>query len=159
MVLPPPSALGRDLRAVHLVTARYGDRVISFEGHIDVTAGRFLLAVLDPLGRKALTVDWTDAALVSTAAPWFPDGLRPQNILADLVLIYWPPDVLRRALAPAHAGFEVTPDHRAVVRGGADVIRADFGSGPGGGPVGTRVQYRNPGFGYSLDIQAAEAVR
>ncbi len=157
MILPSPAELGRDLRVVHLVTARYGVRVMSFEGHIDVTHGRFRMAVLDPLGRKALTVDWTGTDIAYDAAPWFPDRLRPQNMLADLVLIYWPPEVLRRALAPAHAEFEAAPDHRAVRRDGTELIRADITPGPGGDPDRARVQYRNAGFGYSLDIRAVES--
>ena len=158
MILPSPAELGRDLRVVHLVTARYGVRVMSFEGHIDVTHGRFRMAVLDPLGRKALTVDWTGTDIAYDAAPWFPDRLRPQNMLADLVLIYWPPEVLRRALAPAHAEFEAAPDHRAVRRDGTESIRADITPGPGGDPDRARVQYpqcrlrlqpRHPGRGMS----------
>ncbi len=155
MTLPPPSELGRDLHAVHLVTARYGEHVVSFEGHIDATAGHFRLAVLDPLGRKALTVDWTGNEVVFDAAPWFPPGLRPQNMLADLVLIYWPAEVLQRALRPTHAGFEATGEHRAVTRDGQEIIRADFTSGPGPDPIGARVQFRNLAFCYSLDIRAA----
>ncbi len=160
MTLPPPSELGHDLRAVHLVTARYGDRVISFEGHIEVTAGHFRLAVLDPLGRKALSVDWTGNEVVFDAAPWFPAGLHPQNMLADLVLIYWPADVLQRALRPAQAGFEATGDHRTVTRNGQEIIRADFT--PAAGPdapnldqSGAHVQFSNLAFGYSLDIRTA----
>ena len=156
MVLPPPSDLGRDVRMDHLVTARYGERIVSFEGHIEVTGGRFQMAVIDPLGRKALTVDWTGDDIAYSAAPWIPDVLQPQNILADLVLIYWPPDVLRRALAPAHAGLEATPGHRAVVRDGAEIIRIDFFPQDGGVSARARVSYRNLAFGYSLDIRAAE---
>ena len=156
MVLPLPSELGRNLRLVQLVTARYGDRVVTFEGHIDATDGRFTLAVLDPLGRRALGVAWTDTDLVTETAPWFPAELRPQNMLADLVLIYWPPDVLRRALGPSHAVFEVAPDHRAVRRDGAELIRANVAPATGGDPAGARVQYHNLDFGYSLDIRTLE---
>ena len=153
MTLPPPSELGRELHVAHLVTARYGDRVAGFEGHIDAASGHFRLAVLDPLGRKALVVDWTDADLAFDAAPWFPAGLRPQNMLADLVLIYWPPEVLQRALRPA--GFTATAAQRSVTRDGQEIIRADFTPGPGADPIGARVVFRNLAFGYSLDIRAA----
>lgn len=156
MVLPPPADLGRDVRMDHLVTARYGDRVVNFEGHIEVTGGRFQMAVIDPLGRKALTVDWTGDDIAYSPAPWIPEVLQPQNILADLVLIYWPPEALRRALAPAHAALEAAPGHRAVVRDGVEIIRIDFFPGDGGVTAATRVSYRNLVFGYSLDIRAAE---
>lgn len=159
MTLPHASELGRDLHATHLVTARYGDRVVSFEGHIEAVNGTFRLAVLDPLGRKALTVNWTGDDVAYDAAPFFPTELRPQNILADLVLIYWPPEVLRRSLHAGHARFSVTPDRRSVTLDGRVVIRADFTPGPGPDPIGSRVLYRNLAFGYSLDIRAAEAMQ
>jgi hypothetical protein len=152
MTLPRPAELGHDMRAVQLVTARYGERTVSFEGYIDVTDGHFRMAVVDPLGRKALTVDWTGSAITYDAAPWFPEGLRPQNILADLALIYWPPEVLRRALGPG-ASLEATPGHRAVLRDGKQLIRADFSPGT---PSGERVHYANFAFGYGLDIRTAE---
>ena len=159
MTLPPPSELGQDLHVAHLVTARYGEQVVGFEGHIEASAGHFRLAVLDLLGRKALVVDWTDDALAFDAAPWFPAGLKPQNMLADLVLIYWPAGVLQRALRAAGAGFAATPGQRVVTRDGQEVIRADFtpgpGPGPAGDPIGAGVLFRNLAFGYSLDIRAA----
>jgi hypothetical protein len=156
MILPRPSDLGRDVRMDHLVTARYGERVISFEGHIEVTGGDFRMAVIDALGRQALRVEWTGEDIVYSPAPWMPEALQPRNILADLVLIYWPPEVLRRALAPAHASLAVTPGCRAVVRDGVEIIRVDFFPGGGGGIAPSRVSYRNLAFGYSLDIRAVE---
>lgn len=158
MILPPPSELGRDLHAVHLVTARYGERTVSFEGHIDASAGHFRLAVVDPLGRRALTVDWTGNQVAFDAAPWFPGELRPQNMLADLVLIYWPAEILQRALRPAGVSFEATSSHRVVTRDGQEIIRADFTPVSGPDPIGARVLFRNLAFGYSLDIRAAGLV-
>jgi hypothetical protein len=156
MILPRPSDLGRDVRMDHLVTARYGERVISFEGHIEVTGGDFRMAVIDALGRQALRVEWTGEDIVYSPAPWMPEALQPRNILADLVLIYWPPEVLRRALAPAHASLAVTPGCRAVVRDGVEIIRVDFFPGDSGDSAPGRVSYRNLAFGYSLDIRAVE---
>ena len=148
MTLPRTSDLGRDLSVAHLVTARYGERVISFEGHVEVSGGVFRLAVLDPLGRKALTARWSDDGVVYDAATFFPAELPPQNILADLVLIYWPPAALQRSLVSARAEFEATSRERVVRHDGHEVIRADFTPG--------RVFFRNLAFGYSLDIRTAE---
>ena len=158
MTLPPPSELGRELHLAHLVTARYGDRVASFEGHIEADAGHFRLVVLDPLGRVALTLDWNGAVLVYQAAAWVPEALRGENMLADLVLIYWPPEALQRALRPAGAGLAASDRQRVVTRNGQEIIRAEFTPGPGADPIGARAQFRNLAFGYSLDIRAAEVV-
>jgi hypothetical protein len=144
--LPPPALLGRDLAVAHLVTARWRGREVSFEGQIEAANGVFRLAVLDPLGRRALTVVWDAAGLAIEKGPAFPDDLRAENLLADLVLIYWPAPVLRRALAPAE--LRETADGRELWWHGRKIIELERSEG------GRRLRYANFAFGYTLDIRA-----
>lgn len=150
-LLPGPETLGRDLAVAHLVTVRWGERsgaarTVSFEGQIEAQAGTFRLAVLDPLGRRALSVEWDRTGLKAETGPAFPADLRAENLLADLVLIYWPAPVLRRALAPAE--LRETPDGREVWWKGQPVIRLESEA------HGARLRYANLAFGYTLDIRA-----
>ena len=144
--LPPPATLGRSLAVAHLVTARWQGREVSFEGQIEAGAGRFRLAVLDPLGRRALTVVWDAAGLRAEKSKDFPDDLRPANLLADLVVIYWPAPALRRALAPAE--LRESAAGREVWWKGQPIIRLERQEG------GARLRYANLAFGYTLDIRA-----
>lgn len=154
LTLPPNPALGRTVEAAQLVTARYQDHVFAFEGRVSVTPERFLLVGLDTMGRRALTVTWTAAGVGFDAASWLPDTVRPGNILADIVLIYWPDAAVRAALAGA------TLDSGAggrTVRGadGAELVHIDYDTATAGAWSG-HPRLRNLAWGYALDVQSRE---
>ncbi len=156
--LPSPGDLGRSLEATQLVNARYGDRTFVFEAHISATPERFLLVALDPLGRQALSITWTDSGVSSVAAPWMPSALRPENMLADLVLLYWPEPSVTRALAGSGGTLIDTPRARSLVFDGKEVLHADYQPGADDRWTG-RIAYRNFAWDYQLDIQSAETSR
>lgn len=155
LIMPRPGDLARTLEAVQLVTARYGEQVFVFEGHVSATPERFLLVSLDSVGRKAMTITWTDAGIAYEAAPWVPEQLRPENILADIVILYWPETSVRRALVGGT--LRVEPNRRSVVADGTYVIRADFQPTRLGEPWSGTVHYENVAWGYALDVQSQEA--
>lgn len=144
LVLPSPADLGRSVEAMQMVTAHRGDDTHVFEARLSVTEDRLLLVGTDSLGRRAMTIQWRAGEVRVDKAPWVPDGLRPENILADIVLLYWPQEVLARSL------------RGAVVRGNADgriigdAIRITWGSDPWNG----RSHLLNTSFGYELDVQS-----
>jgi hypothetical protein len=152
LALPWPSDLGRSLDATQLVTAHYGDQTMVFEGHITATPAKFLLVVVDPLGRRALSVTWTDAGITYEAAPWLPPTVRPQNMLADIVMLYWPEAVVRQALSGGR--LIVTRGSRSVLMAGQEVIHADYQPAAGGEIWAGVSRYRNLPWGYDLDIQS-----
>jgi hypothetical protein len=150
--LPRPGDLGRSLDATQLVTAHYGDQTMVFEGHISATPAKFLLVVVDPLGRRALSITWNDAGITYEAAPWLPPTVRPQNMLADIVMLYWPEAVVRRALSGGR--LVVAPGSRSVFMAGQEVIHADYRPAAGGDIWTGDSRYRNLPRGYDLDIQS-----
>lgn len=101
LALPAPAELGRREDAVQLVTARRDGETFVFECRLSVNAERLLLAGSDSMGRRAMTVTWSGGAIVVERADWLPDTLRPENILADIVLLYWPEEAVRRGLKGA----------------------------------------------------------
>jgi len=154
LTLPRPSELGRSLETMQLVTARFGDRVLTFESRLSASAAQFLMVALDPLGRRLLTIAWSDAGLVFEAGAAAPAAMRPENILADLVILYWPEAVVRRAVAPAT--LESEPGWRAVSAGGHVIARADYQPARPGEPWSGRLRYENLAWGYVLDIESVE---
>lgn len=96
--LPPPGDLGRVVDAVQMVTARHGADSFVFEGRLSVGPDRLLLVGSDSLGRRAMTVSWGEGGIAMERASWLPESLRPENVLADIILLYWPEVVVRRAL-------------------------------------------------------------
>ncbi len=156
MALPSPAELGRSLEATQLVTAHYGDRTFVFEGHLSATPERFLLVCLDAMGRKALTISWSASGIAAEAAPWIPAELRPDNMLADMVLLYWPEASVRRLLAPAAGTLVSGPRSRSVRVDGKEIVHADYATAD---PWTGSLSYRNLPLGYALEIQSVEVFR
>jgi hypothetical protein len=156
LVMPRPSDLGRSFEVAQLVIAHYGDQSYVFEGHLSATPERFLMVGLDTTGRRAMTITWTDGAIIYDAAPWIPAQLRPQNILADMVLLYFPDEVIGRALAASGGTVATGPSRRSIVADGEEVVIADYQPTTPGDPWSGHQHYRNLAWGYDLDIQTAE---
>ena len=155
LVLPHPGELGQSLDVTQLVTAHYGERTFVFEEHLSATQDRILLVSLDAMGRKAITVTWTAAGIDTEVAPWLPEGIRPENMLADIVLLYWPEAAVRQALAASHGTLEASRQSRSVGVGGKEVIHADYQPGADGDPWSGSLRYRNLPWGYALEVQSA----
>jgi len=154
LTLPKPATLGRSLEASQLITAHYGDQTFVFEGHVSATPDRLLLLGLDGMGRKALTVSWDEGGIHAETAPWLPQQLRPENMLADIVMIYWPADQVNAALAASGGHVTVSGHSRSISDAKGEVIHADFS---GDDPWNGSLQYRNLAWGYGLDVQSVEA--
>ncbi len=152
LVLPEPAELGRDVEAAQLVQARYGVQDFAFEAQISVTSARLLLACVDPLGRVALTLRWGQGRLDVQAAAWLPGAIRPDNMLADIMVLFWPEPSIRRALATSGATLASGAGWRAVRAGAEEVIRAEIPQTPWNGTL----RYRNLVWGYTLDVQSVE---
>ncbi|MDR3439088.1 DUF3261 domain-containing protein [Telmatospirillum sp.] len=153
MTLPKPSELGQSFEVAQLVTAHYGDRTFAFEGHLSATPDRFLLVGLDPMGHRALSITWTNETILTEKESWVPEQLRPANILADMVMLYWPEESLRRALSGSGGALRSAPRERTVSAGGKDVIRAEQPA-DGDDPWNGKATFSNMAWGYRLDIQS-----
>jgi len=154
LVMPQPDELGRSLEATQLVTAHYGDQTLVFEGHISATRERLLLVVIDQLGRKALSVTLDKSGVTSESAPWLPSTVPPENMLADIITLYWPDAVVSRALAASGGSLVATPASRSVLVGGREVIHADYQPASADTHWVGHALYRNLPWHYDLDIRS-----
>jgi hypothetical protein len=152
--LPSPRELGHSVNAVQLVTAHYRGDVQMFEAHLSVSPERLTLIGLDPFGRRALTLTLTDSGMVVDKASWFPQRLRPENILADVAIVYWPEDAVRRSLARTDAVLTSDARGRSIIADGREVVRVDYGEKQGDAWAGA-AHYRNDAFGYELDLRSS----
>ena len=152
--LPGPASLNRRIEVSQLVVARYGTRTIAFEARISAASGHFDLLCIDTLGREAMRIHWTQAGIVAEKAPWVPENLRPENMLADIVMLYWPEAVVIQALAASGGTLVAEPGVRSIRLRGREVIHADFQPLRGGDPWNGKVRYRNLPRDYTLDIQS-----
>jgi hypothetical protein len=156
LVLPQPADLGRNVQAMQLITVQRDGDTYVFEGQISITPERFLLVGTDAMGRRAMTVTWTDTGVTTETAPWMPSALRPDSMLADIVMLYWPEDVVRRAIAPAGAELVTDAMSRSVRIDGRDVLHAEY-DGAGASPWTGSLHYANHGWGYEITVRSVEA--
>lgn len=157
LTLPRPGDLSQSVEASQMVTARYGSQSFVFEGHISATPERFLMVGLDSLGRRAMTITWTESAITYESAPWLPAQLRPENVLADMVLLYWPELSVRSALAPSGGAMTVSPGRRTISRNDRPVVMIEYEAADDGSSWSGRLRYRNLAFNYELDVQSIRA--
>jgi len=151
LVLPRPE-LGRSVEAVQQVTARRDGSVYVFEVRLQATPDRVQLAGIDPAGRRAMTIDWSGGHLAVERAAWLPDGVRPENVLADLVLAFWPEEVLRQALRDTGASLTADIAGRAVWRNGRELVTVRYGNRAD--PWSGMTQLRNLAWNYEIEIHS-----
>lgn len=126
--LPPPAAFGRQAEMTQRVVARHGKDVFVFEGRLSIGPDRLLLVGIDLFGRRAMTIDWNGAQMNVERAPWLPETLPPENVLADIVLLFWPEEAIRHALH----GAELTVGNasRSIRRGSEEIIAITYDNHP-----------------------------
>lgn len=152
--MPGPASLNRRIEVSQLVVAHYGARTIAFEARISAAPDHFDLLCIDTLGREAMRIRWTQTGIVAEKAPWVPENLRPENMLADIVMLYWPKAVVAGALAPSGGTLVADPSMRSIRLRGREVIHADFQPLSGADRWNGKVRYRNLSRDYALDIQS-----
>jgi hypothetical protein len=151
LAIPSPADLGHRVEAVQLVVAQHDDRTAAFEGRISAAPDHFDLVCVDSLGRKSMSIHWTPGHIQAEKAPWVPQDLQPENMLADIVMVYWPAPVVSRALAASGGTMAIDSRVRSIRVHEAEAIHIDF---LGDDPWNGRATYRNLGWNYTLDIRS-----
>jgi hypothetical protein len=154
--VPAARELGRSVEAVQLVTARYRDQTYVFEAHISVSPEGLSFIGLDPFGRRALSIRSSDAGTSAEAAPELPRALNPQNILADIAIVYWPAAAVRRGLAGSQAALQDDRAVRSITIEGREIVHIAYATDRIAAWNGL-TRYRNIALGYELDIQSKAA--
>jgi hypothetical protein len=98
--------------------------------------------------------------VTTETASWMPSVLRPDSMLADIVMLYWPEDVVRKSIAPAGAELVADARSRTIRIDGRDVLHVDYdvtGKGATTGPWSGSLRYANHGWGYQIAVQSVEA--
>lgn len=116
-----------------------------------------MLVGLDPLGRRAITINWNGQSVSSETASWVPGTLRPGSMLADIILLYWPQAAVRKALPPGGELFQEARGRTIRIKG-SDVFRAHYGWAAGARWNGT-LRYANLAWGYEIEVQSSELKR
>ena len=151
-VIPPPSALGQTVDLAQTIAAHYRNQSYVFDVQIQITPEKLDLVALDGFGRRALTVTWKADKIDYQPAPWLPPILRPADILADFVIVYWPDEVVSSSFRTSGAILAATDGGRKISTGRRNLIVVEYGKGEG---WNRSAKLRNLAFGYEIDIQSS----
>lgn len=69
-----------------------------FEGRLNIQQDQAKIVLIDKLGRRAIAIDWNGQKISIQKANWLPEEFDPRRLLADIVMTYWPIDVVADAL-------------------------------------------------------------
>lgn len=150
---PAPRDLGAAVQVVQMITARYRGETYVFETQLSISPDHLTMVGLDPLGRRAMTLTSTEAGVTAQTASWLPVFIKPTNILADMAVVYWPTESVRRGLAGSAAELRADARQRTITLDGREIIRVDYEELHGPSWSGA-VRYRNSALGYELMLRS-----
>jgi hypothetical protein len=154
LAIPTGRDLGYSIEATQLITAHFRNQVQVFQAYITVTPDKITVVALDPFGDRAMTIIATDDGIHAEVAPIVPSVLRPGNILADIAIVYWPTDAIKRALADTPAIVSDDAKERTISIDGREVVHVSY-CAPHGNSWTKCARLRNIAFGYELELQSA----
>jgi len=152
-----PWDTAQGLEATQQVTAQWRPKngepgTATFLARISAQPGQVRIAVLDDLGRRAMTIDWTLDGLNIVKADWVPDALDPERLLGDIVMTYWPDDVVSDVVDQSMT-VEETMGQRTIRTNGDGLVFVTIEK-PIRDPWQGVATLRNMKLGYTLTIRS-----
>jgi|GEM_PF-5974231 len=76
--------------AFQQVTIKFDGSIHHFQAVVDLKPGAAKISLLDLTGARAMDINWTADSLDIVQASWLPQGVRAEDILAHIVVAFWP---------------------------------------------------------------------
>ncbi len=153
--LPAVPGYPGGVAAVQSIHAVRGDQVTDVQAVLEVSAEHLVLVLARPLGPRLATIEWSADGVAIERAPGPPAAaaLQPEDVLADLMLAFWPEPAVRGSLR-AGLSLVAEPDRRLVMKDDALLveIRRDDAD-----PWNGTVRLDNHALGYQLTIVSQAA--
>jgi Protein of unknown function (DUF3261) len=148
--LPAPPGYPGQVAAVQSIHAVRGDQIIDVQALLEVSAAHLVLVLAQPLGPRLATIDWSadGVAIERAPGPTAAAALQPEDVLADLMLAFWPEAAVRSSLR-AGLSLVVAPDRRLVMKDDALLIEVRRDDAD---PWNGTVRLDNQALGYQLTI-------
>lgn len=151
--IPPGHQLGYSVDASQLIVAHFRNKVEVFQAYLSISPKKVIFVAFDPSGGRAMTITATNDGIHSEAAAIVPAILHPENILADIAIVYWPTTAVKRALAGSDASLYDDNRQRTIEFGGRRVVQVDY-DGPHDNVWPKVAHLHNIEYGYQLDLQS-----
>jgi hypothetical protein len=129
--LPATPASNCCWQALQRLDIRYQEQTYQLAGALAQTPAGTTLVLLDPLGRRLLSVQQQGDALQTWRSPELPEGLPERFLLASSMLVWWPLADWQTALqSTPEWQVSSTADKRVLSHRGRPIISASYGPAP-----------------------------
>jgi hypothetical protein len=143
--LPTPPGYPEERTIVQTGRAQFGERNAAFEAVLQLGPERTEIVLMMPAGPRLSTIVWDATGVHEDRAPFVPDGMPVENILADIFVTVWPEDMVAGTL-PEGVTLEVGADGARTIRRGDEIILT-IGPDPADP---SRFVVRNEALGYEV---------
>ena len=150
LILPDKPVFASGLAVNQLVQARFQDRHQVFQSFIEAGTNRFSIVMSVPSGPRIMKINWSNGSVSAQKEPIAPEALSARRMLADLMLVYAPVEVLRAALEGGTLEVDAKGT-RKIMRDRTPVIVV---TRPSGDAWSGRSVLINNAFDYELNIQS-----
>jgi Protein of unknown function (DUF3261) len=154
--LPRAQDLVDSLDATQIVTGTYGERRYNMQVQLEWRPGSIVLAALNVWGTALFTISYDGRRLATEGSAAITEALRPEYVLADILLTFSSDAALRTELAGAGLDLVDTSGRRTLSRDGTPIIVIRY-AGPS--PWEGAVHFEHLERGYELDIETIELDR
>lgn len=150
LTLPDDPPFEKSLFVTQLVQAHFLTQHHTIQSIIESDAVRFTIAMAIPSGPEIMRADWSHLALIEKTQALTPRGLSSEQMLADLMLVYAPFNLVRSNIHGA-AFISGAKGERLLVKEGRILIRI---TRPEGNPWNGVARIENEAFQYGLVIHS-----
>lgn len=151
LVLPTPPGYPEERTIIQTGRAQFGERRAAFEAVLALGAERTEIVLMMPAGPRLSTIVWDATGVHEDRAPFVPDSLPVENILADIFVTVWPEASVAGTL-PEGVTMDVAADGGRTIRRGDQIILT---VGPDAADP-SRFVVRNEAIGYEVVMTRQE---
>ena len=120
-----PSALGCNVSVQQRLTVQPpGQSPKELDALLEIDAGVLRLAILN-LGQMVGTLEWDGVQLNQNLSRWWPAQLKPEQVLSDLQLSFWPQAAIVGALPPQWT-LQAAPNERVLKYAGTERAKVNY---------------------------------
>jgi hypothetical protein len=151
LVLPTPPGYPEERTIIQTGRAQFGERRMAFEAVLALGFERTEIVLMMPAGPRLSTIVWDATGVHEDRAPFVPDSLPVENILADIFVTVWPEASVVGTL-PEGVTMDVAENGTRTIRRGDEIILT---VGPDAADP-SRFVVRNEAIGYEVVMTRQE---
>jgi hypothetical protein len=153
LLLPTVAELVESLDATQIVTGTFDGRSYTMQAQLEWRPGSITLAALNVWGATVFSIAYDGTAIRVQGNPALTQGLRPEYVLADILLVHLEHPTLVSSPAGDHITIDDAPSRRTINKNGQPVIVIEYEDGQR--RIGA-VKLENVARGYVMQIQTLE---